>query len=95
MSRKISPPDPQTSMQLRKTFYDAIENNDLSIAETIKQMRKIVGMTQTDYAKLIGIAPRIVMDIERGKANPRLDTLNKLAKPFGLALGFVINSEKK
>lgn len=52
-------------------------------------MRKIVGMTQPKYAQLIGIAPRVLMDIERGHGNPRLDTLEKLAKPFGLRVGFV------
>ena len=52
-------------------------------------MRKIVGMTQPKYAQLIGIAPRVLMDIERGHSNPRLDTLEKLAKPFELRVGFV------
>lgn len=29
------------------------------------------------------------MDIERGAANPTLETLEKLAKPWGWTIGFV------
>lgn len=88
MSRKIKKLDAETAMHLRQNFYRDIENGSLSLSEALKQMRKIAGMTQTEYAQLIGITPRVLMDIEREKANPRLDTLNKLGKPFGLQLGF-------
>jgi transcriptional regulator with XRE-family HTH domain len=33
------------------------------------------------------------MDIERGHGNPRLNTLEKLAKPFGLTVGFITARE--
>lgn len=81
--------DPDTSIQQREDFYNDIAAGSLSLADAVKRMRHIVGMTQADYAKLIGIAPRVLMDIERGVANPRLSTLEKLAKPFGLNLGFI------
>lgn len=88
MSRKIKKLDAKTAMQLRQDFYSDIEAGKLSLSDALKQMRKIAGMTQTEYAQLIGITPRVLMDIEREKGNPRLDTLNKLGKPFGLKLGF-------
>lgn len=88
MSRKIKKLDAEAAMQLRQDFYRDIESGNLSLSEALKQMRKIAGMTQTEYAQLIGITPRVLMDIERGKGNPRLDTLNKLAKPFGLQVSY-------
>lgn len=76
-------------MRLRQEFYQNIENDSLSLSEALKKMREIAGMTQTEYAQMVGITPRVLMDIEREKGNPRLDTLSKLGKPFGLRLGFV------
>jgi DNA-binding XRE family transcriptional regulator len=73
----------------RKEFYAAIETGELDLIQTIKWMRKIVGKSQIEFAKMIGIAPRIIMDIERGVGNPTLETLNKIGKPFGLTLSFV------
>ena len=35
------------------------------------------------------VFPRVLMDIERGKANPTLETLERLAKPWGWKVGFV------
>jgi len=90
MSRKIKKLDAETAMQLRQDFYSDIEAGKLSLSDALKQMRKIAGMTQTEYAQLIGITPRVLMDIEREKGNPRLDTLSKLGKPFGLELSFVL-----
>ena len=76
-------------MRLRQEFYQHIESDSLSLSDALKKMREIAGMTQTEYALMIGITPRVLMDIEREKGNPRLDTLTKLGKPFGLRLGFV------
>ena len=77
------------SVQAREVFYEDIQAGRLPLGEATRRMRKIVGMTQPEYARLIGIAPRVLMDLERGHGNPRLDTLEKLAKPFGLRVGFV------
>ena len=75
-------------MMDRLQFYQDIENGKYDLAETLKRMRKIVGMTQPEFAKLVNVAPRIIIDIERGVANPRLSTLQKIGEPFGLKLVF-------
>lgn len=74
---------------LRLKFADDIENNRLTLAEATRIMRKISGMTQLEYAKLLKISPRILIDIENNHGNPRLSTLNKLAAPFGLGVSFI------
>ena len=88
MSRKIKKLDAIESMKLRQEFYEEIDNGILNLSDTLKKMRKVAGMTQTEYAKMVNITPRVLMDIERNKGNPRLDTLNKLGQPFGLELCF-------
>ena len=74
---------------LRLKFGDDIENSRLSLAEATRAMRKISGMTQLEYATLLSISPRTLIDIENNHGNPRLSTIKKLAEPFGLQVSFI------
>jgi transcriptional regulator with XRE-family HTH domain len=49
-------------------------------------MRKVTGRTQAEYARLVGVAPRVLIDFERGAGNPTVATLEKILAPFGLEL---------
>tara|TARA_R110001583_G_C5542013_1_gene399515 strand:- start:72 stop:335 length:264 start_codon:yes stop_codon:yes gene_type:complete len=81
---------PQNSTELKKELNRALDAGELTLGQATRQMRKIVGMTQKDYAKqVLGITPRILMAIENDKGNPTLDTLKKIAKPFGYEIGFI------
>lgn len=71
-------------VEAREKFYEQLKNQQLTLAETVKKMRAIVGMTQLEYAKFVKIAPRIIIDLERGVGNPTLSTLKKIGKPFRL-----------
>lgn len=69
-------------------LYEALERNELSLQDASKQGRRIVGMSQAAYAKLIGISAQALMDFERGRGNPTLKTLRSIARPFGLEVCF-------
>ena len=43
-------------------------------------------MTQDNYAKMIGVDIRVLIAVEKGQGNPRLDSLEKIARPYGLAV---------
>ena len=70
--------------KLRVQFYQDIWENKLTLPETVRRMRRVIGMSQPEYARLVGVAPRVVIDFERGVGNPTLKTLQKFGKPFGL-----------
>jgi DNA-binding XRE family transcriptional regulator len=73
----------------KESLYADIEAGRLTLGQATRRMRKIVGMTQTEYAeKVLKIYPRVLMEIERDRGNPTLDTLQKIAAPFGLAVRF-------
>ena len=36
------------------------------------------------YAKIVGLSPRILKEIERGSGNPTLKNVRKALKPFNL-----------
>ena len=72
--------------ELRRTFYERVDRGDLSLAEASRIMRKIAGKTQIEYARLVGVSPRVLIDFERGVGNPTVSTLRKIFAPFNLEL---------
>lgn len=74
----------------KEALYADIAAGTMTLGQATRRMRKVVGMTQKEYAeKVLKIYPRVLMDIERDAGNPTLETLEKIAAPFGLTVGFV------
>ncbi len=83
-------PNPHETANLKECLYLDLAKGGIDIREATRQMRKILGMTQKDYAKKIaGVAPRILSEFENGSGNPTLATLEKIASPFGLKVTFL------
>jgi DNA-binding XRE family transcriptional regulator len=83
---------PENSTELKMELQDQLSQGQLTIGEATRKMRNITGLNQKEYAnKVLGIAPRILMDLELGRGNPTLTTLNKIARPFGYQIGFIKN----
>ncbi len=74
---------------LRRAFYERIGRGDMTIPEAMKAMRAMTGLTQAEFAAHRGVSRRVIQDIERGTGNPTVDSLNSIAKLFGLQVGFV------
>lgn len=49
----------------------------------LKQCRKRKGYSQNQFAELADLTPAYLSAVERGIANPRLDTLKKMANGLG------------
>ena len=56
------------------------------IGEVIRERRKFLKITQEDLADISGISERTLRDIEKGLANPELESLMKLCEVLGLEL---------
>jgi DNA-binding XRE family transcriptional regulator len=74
---------------LRRAFYERIDRGDMTLPDAMKAMRKMTGLTQAEFAAHRGVSRRVIQDIERGIGNPTVDSLNSIAKLFGLRVGFV------
>lgn len=72
--------------RLRAELFAAADRGDLDLREALKSMRKIAGRSQIEYAKLVGVSPRVLIEFERGGGNPTIETLEKMLAPFGLEL---------
>lgn len=83
-------PNQNDMADMKETLYRDLAAGNIGIREATRQMRKILGMTQRDYAqKIAGVSPRILSEFENGSGNPTLATLEKIASPFGLKVTFL------
>ena len=75
---------------MKEALYSDLARGAIDIREATRRMRKIVGLTQVEYAKKVAkISPRILSEFERGTGNPTIETLEKIGKPFGLKVSFL------
>lgn len=56
----------------------------MDIGKTIVERRHQLGITQQDLAEMAEVGIATVKDIERGKGNPSLRTLEKICTVLGL-----------
>jgi DNA-binding XRE family transcriptional regulator len=73
----------KTSLEKKKKCFDKIDSEKPPLNIALKLLRRSIGKTQNEYAKIIGITPRTLKEFEQGKANPTVETLTKMFKPFG------------
>jgi transcriptional regulator with XRE-family HTH domain len=53
----------------------------------IRELRKNRNLTQEQLSEMVGINPKYVSSIERGKENPTLDTCIKIAESLEVSIG--------
>ena len=65
----------------------------MSIAENIKYLRKIAGYTQEQFANEVGIKRSLVGAYEEGRAEPRLQTLQKIGDVLNVTTDALISKD--
>ncbi len=84
-SAKKSPEELQT---LRHTLVSRLAEERPDIAAAARWIREALGLSQTEFAILVGLSKPQIAKLERGETNPTLETLLAIGKPFGLRIGF-------
>lgn len=77
------------SWEARKILHSRAEAAELVLPTAVLEMRLALGMTQAEFAKAFKMTQRRISDLENGRGNPSVQTLNKIARAFGFTLGFV------
>jgi transcriptional regulator with XRE-family HTH domain len=87
--------DAQQVKQMRDAIASQLPASDLPIGKVIRDMRISIKRSQEEYAKLCGVAPRALADIEAGAGNPTIRTLRALLLPFACDIGVVRLSDEE
>ncbi len=87
--KRLKPADRDTERKRMEDFFALFSEGKISLADAVKEMRRISRLTQPEFAKHRNISLGTLRQIESGDADPRIATLNKIAEIFGLEVGFV------
>jgi len=76
----------QEGVKIRKIQARAVPLPRAQLARQIRDIRKKLGYTQTDFAKKLGVIQQYISKIETGRENVSIDTLKRIAKALGRKL---------
>jgi y4mF family transcriptional regulator len=62
----------------------------MELSEIMKQRREALNISQQDLAEMAEVSLATVKDIERGKGNPSLSTVNKILDVLGMVIDYKI-----
>ena len=57
-----------------------------NLSENLQRLRTERGLSRSELERLSGVSRLTIYDLERGRRNPRLDTLQALAETLGVGL---------
>ena len=77
-------------------YIRVLENSDMDIfrknfGATFRRIRKSKNLTQDEVAERAGLSISYISDVERGVANPKLDTIEALAKGVDVGVQELFN----
>ncbi len=64
-----------------------------SLGDRFKTFRSLLGMTQKELARHLGLTQTAITGIEKGKSFPSLPTIHYLMKHFSLSPGWLLTGE--
>ncbi|RAL20832.1 helix-turn-helix domain-containing protein [Thermoflavimicrobium daqui] len=64
------------------------------VGVNIKRLRKKQGITQTVLAQSVGIRQESLSRIEKGRLNPSLSTLTRIAKELNISVSTLLGEEQ-
>jgi y4mF family transcriptional regulator len=59
----------------------------MSLADFVKEKRKLVHLTQPELAEKAGVGLRFLRELEQGKQSLRMDKVNQVLQLFGYEVG--------
>lgn len=86
---KRKPIDKAEARERRNRMLASAAAASLSLADGVREMRVIAGMTQEEFARHRGVSTRVIKAIELDQGNPTVATLNRIGHFFGLEVAFV------
>lgn len=80
-------------VNLAKTISERANESDREVGERIRSARLAQGMTQADLGKRTDIDQAIISKLERGKHQPRFDTVQRLAQGLGWTVSELLSED--
>lgn len=90
MDKRFNPVSlPQQLALRRQAVEDVLAHPEWSLRDSVRHLKKTLRLTSAELAKLAGISMRTLQDIEQGRSEGTVQTLNRILGVLGLRLGVV------
>lgn len=77
-------------LMLRKqAIDDVLQHPEWTLQQSVRHLKRSMRLTSAELAKMAGINPRTLLDIEQGRSTGTVQTLNAILGVLGLKLGVV------
>jgi DNA-binding XRE family transcriptional regulator len=82
-------PLPEQLSLRRQAIEDVLAHPEWSLRESVRHLKKTTRLTSTEMAKLSGVSTKTIQDIEQGRGDGTVQTMNRIFGMLGLKLGVV------
>ncbi|KVH07342.1 helix-turn-helix domain-containing protein [Burkholderia sp. BCCIQ04A] len=76
----------------RQAIEDVLAHPEWSLRESVRHLKKTMRLTSAEMAKLAGVSTKTIQDIEQGRSDGTVQTMNRIFGMLGLKLGVVRQS---
>lgn len=77
----------------KQAVEDVLSHPEWSLAQSIRHLKRTMRLTSAEMAKLSGVAYRTMQDIEQGRSEGSVQTMNRIFGILGLKLGVTRKSD--
>ncbi len=78
--------DIKKRQKLRQEFFQNLDHEGVSLALAIKNLRKILGLNQAEFAKLVGQSLSTLRKVEQSSGNVTMNSVKKILQKFSLEI---------
>ena len=64
----------------------------MTIAEKIRQQRRLANISQEEFSKLAGVSLKTVQRWENGERSPRMEEMNRIAQGLNISINDLLDS---
>ena len=90
MDKRYNTIPPSEQLELRRqAVEDVLAHPEWPLPQAIRHLKKTMRLTTAEMAKLSGVAHRTLQDIEQGRSEGSVQTMNRVLGMLGLKLGVV------
>lgn len=90
MDKRYKPiPLAQQLLMRKEAVESLLAHTEWTLLDAIRHLKKSLRLTTAEMAKLAGIAMRTLQDIEQGRSQGTVQTMNRVLGVVGLRLGVV------
>lgn len=83
---------PEQLMLRKQAIDDVLAHPEWTLQQSVRHLKRTLRLTSAELAKMAGINPKTLLDIEQGRSLGTVQTLNKVLGVLGLKLGVVSKS---